>query len=230
MAADLMQDRRGRRGDPATRFARSGASERALGATFLTHLEAVFEKGGQRMLKPVAPKSVRRRRSGRWKKRLSTIAAGRSSAFTLPALLTLALAFLSNPVEPEVGGGAGDVRASERRATLIKTAQYYRFDDQNYCWYAEGLQGPGWSLVRGSVGHWRRLGRPQRLEWLGRRPPTLAERPARHWDLALAAGQKRPTRQTRSWTRRQRRRRSSCLPQRRRGFAKRSPRRRAGFS
>lgn len=75
---------------------------------------------------------------------LSTIAAGRSSAFTLPALLTLALAFLSNPVEPEVGGGAGDVRASERRATLIKTAQYYRFDDQNYCWYAEGLQGPGW--------------------------------------------------------------------------------------
>jgi hypothetical protein len=78
------------------------------------------------------------------KEGLSTMSAGRSSAFALSALLTLAFPFLANPAEAGVGGGASEAGISVRRATPIKTAQYYRFDDQNYCWYAEGWQGSGW--------------------------------------------------------------------------------------
>ncbi len=117
--------------------------------------------------------------------------AGRSSSFALSALLALALPFLTSAAEAGVGGGAGGVGASMRRATLVRPAQYYRFDDQNYCWYAQGWQGPGWYLCGdewdigvgwGGPYGWNRWGRSRRSwpsggggvgAWHRRPPPNV---------------------------------------------------------
>jgi hypothetical protein len=65
-------------------------------------------------------------------------------AFAMSALLALPLACLASLAQAGVGGGAGDVIASVRCATPVEKAQYYVFDDENYCWYDDGWQGAGW--------------------------------------------------------------------------------------
>ena len=123
--------------------------------------------------------------------------AGRLPAFALSALLALIPTFLSTAAEAGVGGGAGGVGSAVRRASLVRPAQYYQFEGQNYCWYAQGWQGPGWYVCGeewdsgvgwGGPGGWLGLGgagRPWRSgrrgvgEWHRRPPPNaLGARPA----------------------------------------------------
>jgi hypothetical protein len=68
-------------------------------------------------------------------------------AFAMSALLALPLACLASLAQAGVGGGAGDVIASVRCATPVEKAQYYVFDDENYCWYDDGWQGAGPLIV-----------------------------------------------------------------------------------
>jgi hypothetical protein len=60
------------------------------------------------------------------------------------ALLALLLLLFAVGAEAGVGDrGAGAVRAFERRPPVEKV-QYFFFDDEDYCWYDDGWNGPGW--------------------------------------------------------------------------------------
>ena len=59
-------------------------------------------------------------------------------------LLTLVSLPLSNAATAGVGDNAGGVVDLLKRTSPVEKSQYYSFDDDDYCWYDEGWQGPGW--------------------------------------------------------------------------------------
>jgi hypothetical protein len=59
-------------------------------------------------------------------------------------LLALFLPLVASGAQAGVGDRAGAAVCAWKRASPIQSAQYYSFDDENYCWYDEGWQGPGW--------------------------------------------------------------------------------------
>lgn len=60
---------------------------------------------------------------------------------TLFVLLTLPF---SNAANAGVGYNMGGVADLLKGASPIEKSQYYSFDDDDYCWYDEGWEGPGW--------------------------------------------------------------------------------------
>ena len=62
------------------------------------------------------------------------------------ATLLLALFVLPLPTGAEAGVGerAGDDASAWKSWSPVERAQYYSFDNQDYCWYDDGWQGPGW--------------------------------------------------------------------------------------
>lgn len=62
-------------------------------------------------------------------------------ALALSALLTAPFAV---PAAAGIGDSVGGPLAAWRTAAPVEKAQYFLFDDQNYCWYDDGWNGPGW--------------------------------------------------------------------------------------
>jgi hypothetical protein len=62
----------------------------------------------------------------------------------LAALLALVAAPLASVAEAGVGDNAGGVGGLMKRIAPVEQAQYFSFDDNNFCWYDGGWQGPGW--------------------------------------------------------------------------------------
>jgi hypothetical protein len=60
------------------------------------------------------------------------------------ALLALVFAPLADGAEAGVGDRAADVLLSCNGGSPIERAQYFSFDDEDYCWYDDGWNGPGW--------------------------------------------------------------------------------------
>ena len=60
------------------------------------------------------------------------------------ALLMLFSLSVADVADAGVADNAGSVLALSKRAAAIEDAQYYSVDDDNYCWYDGGWQGPGW--------------------------------------------------------------------------------------
>ena len=59
-------------------------------------------------------------------------------------LLTLVSLPFSTVAIAGVGDNAGVVVDLLKRTSPVEESQYYTFDDNDYCWYDEGWQGPGW--------------------------------------------------------------------------------------
>ncbi len=63
-----------------------------------------------------------------------------------PAVVIGAIVFLAaaNGACAEVGDNTGGALSSLKFMTPVQKAQYYSYGGNNYCWYDEGWQGPGW--------------------------------------------------------------------------------------
>ena len=59
-------------------------------------------------------------------------------------LLAFFLALVSSGAQAGVGERAGEVASAWKGWYVVERTQYYSLDDQNYCWYDDGWQGPGW--------------------------------------------------------------------------------------
>ena len=105
-------------------------------------------------------------------------------------LLALFLPLLASGAEAGVGDRAGEANRAWKGSPIEKV-QYFSFDDQDYCWYDDGWNGPGWYWCGYESDRGRRLGRRLWLERLGRRsyhPPPWSPRRRR-----LASGSSRPS-------------------------------------
>ena len=58
-------------------------------------------------------------------------------------LLALFLPLLASGAEAGVGDRAGEANRAWKGSPIEKV-QYFSFDDQDYCWYDDGWNGPGW--------------------------------------------------------------------------------------
>ena len=63
-----------------------------------------------------------------------------------PAVVIVAIVFLAaaNGARAGVGDHTGGALSSLKFMTRVEKAQYYSYGGNNYCWYDEGWQGPGW--------------------------------------------------------------------------------------
>jgi hypothetical protein len=59
-------------------------------------------------------------------------------------LIALFLPLLSNGAEAGVGNRAGEAFSAWKQRPPIEKVQYFSFDDEDYCWYDDGWNGPGW--------------------------------------------------------------------------------------
>ena len=59
-------------------------------------------------------------------------------------LLAIFLALVSSGAQAGVGERAGEAAPASKGWPAFQRTQYYSFDNQNYCWYNDGWQGPGW--------------------------------------------------------------------------------------
>ena len=66
----------------------------------------------------------------------------RKFAFSI-ALLAGAVSPIANPSQAAIGEGTIGAPLISVESVLIEQEQFV-FDDQNYCWYDDGWQGPGW--------------------------------------------------------------------------------------
>src|SRR5277367_513867 len=68
------------------------------------------------------------------------------SRLSLPTALLLALflPLVRSGAEAGVGNRAGEAFCAWKRSPPIEKVQYFSFDDQDYCWYDDGWNGPGW--------------------------------------------------------------------------------------
>jgi len=109
------------------------------------------------------------------------------------AALSLAvfLLLLASGAEAGVGDRGGEAFYAWKRWPPSEKVQYFSFDDEDYCWYDDGWNGPGWYWCGYESDQGRRLGRRLWLERLGRRsrhPPPWSPRRRR-----LASGSSRPS-------------------------------------
>ena len=66
----------------------------------------------------------------------------------LPVALfvNLMLVFLADGAVAGPGNSAGDAQLTVKGLSHVERTQYYAFGNNDYCWYDDGWQGPGWYL------------------------------------------------------------------------------------
>ena len=65
-------------------------------------------------------------------------------AFRAAIIFPFALLLYSERAQAGASALAGTLIPFPQRSALIERVQYHSYDGDNYCWYDDGWQGPGW--------------------------------------------------------------------------------------